>query len=207
MKVLTNLPYFIFTAALLLSIPLLLGSTKETKTFGVSGTITFEDASAKGAHIILTSSDENPFQSSGKQLYIEQYLLKSGHFYRKITELGGKDLNVWVKQDGYPAVQVSRVLDTGDDQINFGVVHIPAKLKANNERAVDFFEMPCLVNSPVVSIIPARIQAVRNFYSVKCQDDNTVQFKAEIDFFEGTKRELSIENKLLPQQQLASLFF
>lgn len=207
MRVLKTLPYVFFSVTILLIIPLVTGFSEDFKTFGVQGSISFEDASSKGALIVLTTSDQNPFGKNGDKetLYFEQYLQESGYFYRKINELGGEDINIWIKQKGYPIVQVTKVLDPVEDSVNFENITIPAKLRTSNQTPVDFFKAPCEEN-PAVSVDPAEVRTVRNFYSLKCEQKNRIQFKAEIDLIEGAK-EAKSQTIVLSSRQLATVIF
>ncbi|MEL7252407.1 MAG: hypothetical protein AAFO03_28615 [Bacteroidota bacterium] len=206
MQLLKTLPYFFLTATMIVALPLVFGAAEECKTFGISGTITFEDASAKGALVVFTTSDNNPFEKDAEEtLHFEQYLQESGYFYRKLNEFGGQDVNIWIKQKGYPVIQVSKVLNTGDDQITFGEVNIPAKLKVSNEAPVNFFKAPCDVD-PIVSVEPEKIRAVREFYAVKCESTNTVQFKATIDLEEDAHEALNVTSPTLVQRLAVVVF-
>jgi hypothetical protein len=199
MQLFKTLPYVFLSATILLIIPLFFGFSQEAKTFGISGTIAFEDVSAKGARVVFTTSDKNPFEAGTEEnaLHFEQYLQNSGYFYRKLNEKGGENINIWIKQEGYPVIEVNRVLDTNDDQISFGVIKIPAKLKLKNQEPVEFFKAPC-ENEPIVTIEPGKIRAVRNFCTVECKEYNTIQFKAKIDLLEEAKVSVTNTGTIIP---------
>jgi len=208
MQVLKAIPYVFFSATILLLIPLLTGLSDEFKTFGVKGKVSFEGASSKGALVILTTSDENPFENSVKKdTYFEQYLQESGHFYRKINELGGEDINIWIKQAGYPIVQVNKVFDISQDYIDFNKIQIPAKLKKSNQNPIEFFKDPC-EDQAVITVVPAKVATVRNFSSLLCEKNNLVQFKAdEIDLIKGSISKAVNDAIVLSSDKLASVVF
>ena len=206
MQVLRTIPYVFFPAAIILIIPLIMGLSDEFKSFGVRGKVLFEDASSKGALVIFTTSDQNPFNKEiNKGLYFEQYLQESGYFYRKINESGGEDINIWIKQKGYPIVQVTRVLDTSEDYIDFNRIQIPAKLKTVNPYPIEFFKAPC-ENKPIISVLPEEVAAVRNFNSLRCEDSNKVQFEARIDLVKGALKEAK-SSVVLYSSKLANVVF
>lgn len=181
MQLRKSLPYIFLATSMFIVLFLLFGFAEESRTFGISGTVSFEDASAKGALVAFTTSGDNPFEKDHENSHhFEQYLQESGYFYRKLNEFAGKDVNVWIKHTDYPVVQVSKVLNISNDRITFGKINIPAKLKIKNEVPVKFFKAPC-DDEPIVSVEPERIRAVRNFNSVRCKSTNAIQFKAKID--------------------------
>ncbi|MEN0004349.1 MAG: hypothetical protein AAF798_09405 [Bacteroidota bacterium] len=186
MRLLRTLPYVFLIGTLLVAASALMGFDRELKTFGISGTIKFEDASAKGAQVVLTTSDEDPFSGTKRgEAKLEQYLQQGGQFYRKINQDGGMDVYVWIRQEGYPIIQVRKGLITNFDQVDFEEIVIPANLKVTNSTPVEFFKEKCDEGS-IVSVFPNEIRIVRDFKKVSCDGKKDKRMEAKLDIRKHT---------------------
>lgn len=189
MQFIKALVYISLPVVIFLTMPIVLGSKEELKTFGISGTVLFENTMAKGTRVVLTTLDENPFDGiHSEKLYVDQYLLNDGQFYRRLNAGSGSEVFIWIKRVGYPAFKITRVLSV--DQVNFGEVNIPAKLDQSNETPVAFYKEPCK-EAPLAVVAPSDIKVVKELVAVKCEENGTVEFQATIELSPYSDKDVS----------------
>ena len=144
------------------------GFSLEVKTFGVTGKILFEDENSAGTIIIFTTGNDSPLVGEHKK-FVEETTLEDGHFYRPINELGGRDINIWIKKNGYPIVHSTRVLNPNQKQIDFGEIFIPRTLRTEKlddaiavKHRIQGYQDMCLEGqSEPIDI--SQIKCIRNF--------------------------------------------
>lgn len=182
MNLLKTLSFSLLAASCVLSASLFFGVSPEIKTFGISGSINFEGHSPKGAQVVFTTSDANPFEIGVDQPRHEELLLTDGKFYRKLTKAGGEDIHLWIKKDGYPVINVRRVLNFNDGIIDFGEITVPSKLVLDQSEPISFYKDKCSEET-ATTVTPSQIKVLRNFSVVNCEHQSVEQYHAQVEIY------------------------
>ena len=162
------------------------GFTKDEKPFGVTGKIKFEDETPAGTVVVYTTGEDSPLRNKEEGNYIQETLLEDGSFFRPVTDLGGKDINIWIYREGYPVIHSTRVLNPREKSIDFGEVFIPGNLKKQKPGVVaatplEGYHNICLEGQPY-PVNLNEVQCIQNFSRRSFPTNDCLRRKASTVF-------------------------